>query len=454
MPIATPLQPMRPILALAIAACLLSVSPPSLVAHEIPADVTVRALVKPEGARLRLLVRVPLTSMRDIEFPLRGGAYLDTRRLGSLLEDAAQLWIRDYVQLFEDGMPLGDGQIAAARLALPSDRSFASFEQAISRVTSPLPADRNLVPEQWLLDVLIEYPIQSAGARFSIRPRWAHLGLRTSTVLRFLPPDGEQHVFHFTGNPGLVRLDPQWHQAVLHFIELGFLHILSGLDHLLFILCLVLPVRRFRQLIPVVTAFTVAHSITLIAAVLGIAPAALWFPPLVETLIALSIVYMAIENMAGKNLHRRWQIAFGFGLVHGFGFSFALRESLQFAGSHLLGSLLAFNIGVELGQLLVLLLLIPILGVVFRHVLSERLGIIVLSALVAHTAWHWMTARGAELLQYQLTWPPTGLALLAITMRWVMLLLVVSGVAWLLSGWFQRWARPRPGGTPANGTER
>ena len=86
-------------------------------------------------------------------------------------------------------------------------------------------------------------------------------------------------------------------------------------------------------------------------------------------------------------------IAFGFGLVHGFGFSFALRETLQFAGSHLLTSLLSFNVGVELGQLLVLVLLVPALDLLFRYVVAERMGTIILSALVAHTAWHWMIER-------------------------------------------------------------
>ena len=165
---------------------------------------------------------------------------------------------------------------------------------------------------------------------------------------------GRQRVraFEFDGDPGLVRLDPRWYQAALRFVAAGFLHILDGTDHLLFLLCLVIPFRRFRALIPVVTAFTVAHSITLIASAYDLAPDALWFPPLIETLIAISIVYMALENIVGSStVQRRWMIAFGFGLVHGFGFSFALRETLQFAGSHLLTSLLSFNIGVELGQI-------------------------------------------------------------------------------------------------------
>src|SRR5439155_7145698 len=83
---------------------------------------------------------------------------------------------------------------------------------------------------------------------------------------------------------------------------------------------------------------TVAHSVTLIASAYNLGPTALWFPPLIETLIAMSIVYMALENIVGSNVRRRWMITFGFGLVHGFGFSFALRETLQFAGSYLLTS--------------------------------------------------------------------------------------------------------------------
>ena len=122
---------------------------------------------------------------------------------------------------------------------------------------------------------------------------------------------------------------------------------MGGFDHLLFIFCLAIPVRRWRALAAIVTAFTAAHSITIVASAYGFAPTGDWFPPLVESLIALSIVYMALENILGKpeRLRHRWMLAFGFGLVHGFAFSFALSESLQFAGSHLITSLAAFNIG-------------------------------------------------------------------------------------------------------------
>jgi hypothetical protein len=125
-------------------------------------------------------------------------------------------------------------------------------------------------------------------------PKWARLGVRTITVVRLLLPDGAVRAFELQGNPGLVRLDPEWYQAAWRFVQLGFEHILDGTDHLLFLLCLVIPFRRFRQLLVVITSFTVAHSITLIASAYNIAPDALWFPPLIEALIATSIVYMAL----------------------------------------------------------------------------------------------------------------------------------------------------------------
>ncbi len=261
------------------------------------------------------------------------------------------------------------------------------------------------------------------------------------TALRFLPPGGAVRAFEFVGDPGLVRLDPRWYQASARFVELGFFHILDGTDHLLFLFCLVIPFRKFRALIPIVTSFTVAHSITLIASAYDLAPSALWFPPLIETGIAISIVYMALENIVGtSNVHRRWMITFGFGLVHGFGFSFALRETMQFAGTHMLASLLSFNVGVELGQLLVLLIMIPALDLLFRYVVAERMGTIILSALVAHTAWHWMMDRWAVLRQFHVPWPAFTMEFAATLMRWLMVIVAMAGVIWFLRSRSKRLA--------------
>lgn len=402
-------------------------------AHDIPIDVTAQMLAKPAGDRLHLLVRVPLKAMRDVEFPERGPGYLDLDRIDTSLREAATLWIANEIEIYEGDARLAYPQVVETRVSLESDRSFTSYEDALAHISGArLPSNTQVFWNQTMLDVLFDYPIHSEQSRFSIHPGLGRLGERVVIVLRFLPPNGSVRAFEFIGDPGLVHLDPRWYQAALRFVDLGFLHILDGTDHLLFLFCLVIPFRRFRTLIPVVTAFTVAHSITLIASAYNLGPNSLWFPPLIETLIAISILYMALENIVGvTSVQRRWMVAFGFGLVHGFGFSFALRQTLQFAGSHLLTSLLSFNIGVELGQILMLVLFIPALEILFRFVVAERIGSIILSALVAHTAWHWMTERADVLRQYRFQWPAVNIVLLAMAMRWLMLLVILAGLIWL-----------------------
>ena len=427
------------------------VFPSEQAAHEIPADVTVQALVKPDGTRLRVLVRVPLEALQDFNFPTRGPGYLDVRAADAMLHDAVMLWIGNQLEVYEGDVLLANQRLSAVRASLPSNDAFATYEGALAHVTGPpLSEDIDIFWKQAVVDGLFEYTIQSDQSNFSINPQFDRLGLRTITALRFVLPEGTVRAFEFSGNPGVVRLDPRWHQAALRFVALGFEHILDGIDHLLFLVCLVIPVRRIRPLVAIITSFTVAHSVTLMASAFGLAPSALWFPPLVEMLIAMSIVYMAFENIVGVKLERRWLITFGFGLVHGFGFSFALQETLQFAGSHLLTSLLSFNVGVEIGQLLVLVLIVPILGVLFRFAVAERIGTILVSALVAHTSWHWMSERAGQLSQYPIEFqmPVFDFALLATAMRVGMLALIIAGLIWLMTLVF-----PTPG-SPTSGDAR
>ena len=104
------------------------------------------------------------------------------------------------------------------------------------------PATYELVWNQALLDVHLAYPIRSDRSKFAIEPALARLGLRVVTALHFLPPGGASRVLEYRGDPGLIRLDPSWRQAAARFVSLGFQHILDGLDHLLFLLCLVISV--------------------------------------------------------------------------------------------------------------------------------------------------------------------------------------------------------------------
>lgn len=422
------------------AASLLAL-PGMVSAHDIPVRVTVHAFVKPEQDQLTVLLRVPMDAFGEITFPVRGPGYLRFSDAQFELEEAARVYLTESIHFFENGEELTEKQLRQARVSLPSNRSFTDYESALENLMSPpLDDSVDLFWRQGMLDVMVTYPIQSQGSDFSIEPELGTLSDETTTVVRFMVPSGAERVFNFIGNPGMVELDPRWHQAAFRFVKMGFNHILEGIDHLLFLFCLVIPLRSLRGLIPVVTSFTVAHSITLIASAFGMSPNVLWWPPLIETLIALSIVYMAFENIVGAKLEHRWIVTFGFGLVHGFGFSFLFSDTLQFAGGHLFSSLLAFNVGVELGQILILLLVIPLLNLLFKFFVAERVGTILLSALVAHSAWHWMTERGGDLAQYTFQWPVYDALFFAALMRWTMLFIVVFAILWGMYELFRRFS--------------
>ena len=399
-------------------------------AHDIPSDVKLLIFVKPEAQQLTLLVRVPMAALREIDVPLRPGGFIDLARAEPALREAVAVWLLDNLELYENGHRLQRPNIVQAQISLAADRSFTSYAQALAHLAAPpIAQSEQLYWNQQLLDVQLQVPITSAQSRFSVQARFARLGLRVAMALRFVPDMGDERAYELHGDPGLVHLDPRWHQAAWHFALQGLWHILEGADHLLFLFCLVVPLRNFRALVLMVTAFTVAHTLTLITTALGLGPQGLWFAPFVEALIAASILWMALANIFGSSLHRRWLAAFAFGLVHGAGFAFALRESLQFAGSHVVSALLAFNIGVELGQVVALLLLLPLVAL-FLRLVPERIGVIVLSALAAHTAWHWMLERGEVWWKHPL--PQLDAADTAQLLAWLTAVLVVGAVLWAL----------------------
>jgi len=146
------------------------------------------------------------------------------------------------------------------------------------------------------------------------------------------------------------------------YLLLGLEHILFGIDHLVFLLGLVLLGGPLRSLALVVTAFTLAHSVSLGLAVLGV-----WAPSsaVVEPLIGLSIAWVGVENLLGRPTAGRWRVALPFGFIHGFGFAGALGE-IELPRAQVPLALASFNIGVELGQLGVLLVVIPLLLLVRR----------------------------------------------------------------------------------------
>jgi hydrogenase/urease accessory protein HupE len=184
-----------------------------------------------------------------------------------------------------------------------------------------------------------------------------------------------------TGAQGVVV--PAW-----HFLRLGVAHILTGYDHLLFLLALLLAGGRLRHLVKIVTAFTIAHSLTLILATLGVVelPARL-----VEPIIALSIIYVAVENFFITQLNRRWIVTFVFGLVHGFGFYGVLRD-LQLPQQALVLSLCTFNVGVEVGQVMIATLCYPALVLLARQRWRWQ-AVYALSLVVGALGLYWFVER-------------------------------------------------------------
>ncbi len=180
--------------------------------------------------------------------------------------------------------------------------------------------------------------------------------------------------------------------SVLSFLRMGIEHILTGYDHLVFVLGLVLARARLRSLLMTVTAFTVAHSVTLALAVLGV-----WSPSsrLIEPAIALSIAYVGIENLFVRDADKRWRITFPFGLIHGFGFAGALQE-IEIPRGKLVPALAAFNLGVEAGQLAVLALVLPLILLLRKYAWFEARGVRITSSLVAGAGLVWFVARVAE----------------------------------------------------------
>jgi hydrogenase/urease accessory protein HupE len=176
-----------------------------------------------------------------------------------------------------------------------------------------------------------------------------------NVLVRLHRSDGTAQVVRLTPSAPafVVEEAPRWTAVAATYLGLGVEHILFGIDHLLFILAMLLLVRSWRRLVATITAFTVAHSITLAAATLGF----VHMPPKpVEAAIALSIVFLAVEIVHGRmgrpGLTGRWPwvVAFMFGLLHGLGFASALRE-VGLPESAIPTALLFFNLGVELGQL-------------------------------------------------------------------------------------------------------
>jgi hypothetical protein len=294
-------------------------------------------------------------------------AGIDPARLHSLLTGAEDQF-RQRVKIAFDAT---DVRPAIAYAVAPATDMSAPI--ATIRLSGPIPPDaRHFTWTYGWTFASYAMTVRSAGAE-NPATEWLDGGQRSAPIAVTLPPADRR---------GTAR----------RYLTLGFTHIVPhGLDHMLFVLGLYLLSGRGRSVLWQVSAFTVAHSITLALSIYGV----LAVPPaIVEPLIALSIAYVAIENLFLSDL-KSWRVSlvFAFGLLHGMGFAGALSE-LGLPRAEFVTALLAFNIGVEAGQLAVIGAAFMLVGWQYSHCVWYRRRIVVpASMLIACTAVYWTIDR-------------------------------------------------------------
>jgi hypothetical protein len=229
-----------------------------------------------------------------------------------------------------------------------------------------------------VVDVVLLFTDQGAATSYqlssSLNPGLPGQEKTANLILDYYP--GSVEVFRARGlleDPIFISRSP-WAAAVT-FIKEGMLHILDGLDHVLFVICLALGAASFKSLFARTTGFTIGHSVTLSLGFFGLVPSGAWFVPTIELGIALSIIFaalVALRQTKGQQQPERTMFAVtaGIGTLHGLGFSFVLHKILQVDSPNIWQSLLSFNIGVEIGQVLIILACWPLFRLLSR--LGER----------------------------------------------------------------------------------
>lgn len=327
-------------------------------------------------ARLRLVdnqIAVHLTfARRDIESLVR----IDTDHDGALLATELASAGRQLRRLARDALALRvDDQHLVAQV---DTVQFDQSDAAHFRLTFARPPGAQL----WVsVPILAQLP---HGHR-----QYMVIQDATETSTTHLL-DAEHAVFTLT-----LTTTPVVAQASLsfrQFLRLGMEHIMRGYDHMLFLFGLLVVGSSLASAWRIITSFTVAHSITLALATLNIVQLS---PRLVELLIAISIVYIGLENLWHRPLKHRWLLTFGFGLVHGFGFAAVLHDLGlgRPPGSEVVMPLLAFNLGVELGQMAIALVILPVLWQVQRLPYFFPHFTTICSVLVLLAGTYWLVER-------------------------------------------------------------
>ena len=404
--------------------CLMLSAAAEPLMHDLPQDTVMHAFFRVQGSEGHLLVRVPLDLLHGISWPMNHGEYAinDSRAAVSQALDA----LGHALLVWQDGERLTP-TISSGQLAALGDLSFANPEAAAAHIAQPVDEQLKIAVDLGYLDAHFVYPIRPAPAVFSIQSRVAEdLQDLSKLIVQFVPGGNNRGgVLTISAQSGKVALNPSGRQTALGFVLVGMQALLANADCLLFIVCLMIPFRRARDSAAPYAAFALASIISLAGAAFGFAADSVWFIALAASVSAILIFFLALGNIFGAHLQRRrlWAGLFGFTL--GFEFAKLLSGRLQFAGDHSQIALWFFALGVDLGALLAFALTFLGLALILRGARAGRIGIIVLSAIVAHTAWHWMMDRLGVL--WQMPWPPMTMAGFYHLTQWIFAALLALG---------------------------
>jgi HupE/UreJ protein len=426
--------------------CLMLSAAAEPLMHDLPQDTVMHAFFRVQGREAHLLVRVPLDLLHGISWPTNHGEYElnDSRAAVNQALDA----LGHAILIWQDGERLAP-TVSSGQLAALGDLSFANPEAAAAHIAQPVDAELKIAMDLGYLDAHFVYPIRPAPAVFSIQSRVAEdLQDLSKLVVQFVP-DGNNRggAMTISAQSGKVALNPDRRQAALGFVLVGMHDFLANTDCLLFIVCLMIPFRRARDFAAPFAAFVLANIISLAGTAFGFAPESVWSAALAASVSAVLIFFLALGNIFGAQLERRrlWTGLFGF--VLGFEFAKLLAGRLQFAGDHSQIALWFFAVGVDLGALLASALTFVGLALILRGARAGRIGIIVLSAIVAHMSWHWMIDRVGVL--WQMPWPPMTMAGFYRLTQWIFAALLAVGAYILAAQRIERrWPnRPCPRAT-------
>ena len=336
---------------------------------------------------LRLLVRLPMPYLVADKIGVVDAAGLPRAApytYNRMLDDAVMHYFDTTAfdrqpaglgQLLDDGLTLEiDGRKAAATVGKvrvwPADRQppFSRLAEAERALVAPFLLEQftdNPVGDT-VVDVELIYPLSGKINHYALsstlNPGLPEQEQTANLIIDHADGGEEPLIFRVRGlmaEPVVVSRSRL--RAARTFIVEGGRHILTGADHILFVLCLLLGAVTFASLAWRITGFTAGHSVTLALGFFGYVPTGAWFVPLIETGIALSIIYAGVDALMRGQRRGMTAITALFGLLHGLGFSFVLKEILKADAPNVWHSLLAFNLGVEAGQLMIAVLVWPTL---------------------------------------------------------------------------------------------